>query len=207
MATVVIMPRQGQSVETCAIVGWKKKVGEKVSLGEVICEVETDKATFEVEATAEGTLLAIFHEAGTNVPVLAPIAAIGKPGESVAGLDKAPPAEAAQAPAPPAQAPAPAAAAATSTAQAGGRPAASPRAKALAAARGIALDGIPGSGPGGRIIERDVAAAAGQPPHGVGAFARGRGRHRHRRQHGREPAATRRHRGHLRWRRPHRRQR
>src|SRR5512137_2026413 len=98
MATVVIMPRQGQSVETCAIVGWKKKVGEQVRLGEVICEVETDKATFEVESTAEGTLLAIFHEAGANVPVLAPIAAIGKAGESVAGLDKAAPAEAAQPP-------------------------------------------------------------------------------------------------------------
>ena len=77
MATVVIMPKQGQSVETCAIVSWKKKLGDAVRLGEVICDVETDKAAFEVESTAEGTLLAVLHEAGSDVPVLSPIAVIG----------------------------------------------------------------------------------------------------------------------------------
>ena len=179
MATVVIMPKQGQSVETCAIVGWKKKVGDAVRLGEVICEVETDKATFEVESTAEGTLLAIFHEAGSEVPVLAPIAAIGKPGESVQGLDTAAPCRAApvlrrlmlllplrhRQPLPRPRrhkAPRHGAPAAAPAAQPGGKPAASPRAKALAASRGITLDGIKGSGPGGRIIERDVEAAAAQ---------------------------------------------
>ena len=83
MAIPVILPRQGQSVETCAIVGWKKRVGDAVKAGEVLCEVETDKASFEIEAPADGTLLAIYHEAGSQVPVLATIAAIGKPGEKV----------------------------------------------------------------------------------------------------------------------------
>ncbi|HEY9594389.1 MAG TPA: biotin/lipoyl-containing protein, partial [Spirochaetia bacterium] len=83
MATTVIMPKQGQSVESCVIVSWKKHVGDVVKTGETICEVETDKATFEVESPADGTLLAIFHDVGSDVPVLAPIAAIGKPGEKV----------------------------------------------------------------------------------------------------------------------------
>ncbi len=86
MATQVIMPKQGQSVESCIIVGWKKRPGDAVKTGEVICEVETDKATFEVESPAEGTLLAIFHDTGSDVPVLAPIAAIGKPGEPFESL-------------------------------------------------------------------------------------------------------------------------
>jgi pyruvate dehydrogenase E2 component (dihydrolipoamide acetyltransferase) len=160
MAIPVIMPKQGQSVETCVIVGGNKRMGDPVKAGEVICEVETDKATFEVESPAEGTLLAIFHEAGSEVPVLTPIAAIGKPGENVDALRKGSAAAAA-----PVTTAAPAAAAAPS-AQAtalpvsGGKIMASPRAKALAATRGVQLAGLRGTGPGGRIIERDVLAAA-----------------------------------------------
>jgi len=168
MATVVIMPKQGQSVETCAIVSWKKKVGDAVRLGEVICEVETDKATFEVESTAEGTLLAIFHEAGSDVPVLAPIAAIGTPGENVeAPARGAGPAQAAPTAQPAQAAPARTAPAGSTPAHAleGEKPPASPRARALAASRGVSLAGLRGTGPGGRIIERDVEAAfaQGQP--------------------------------------------
>jgi pyruvate dehydrogenase E2 component (dihydrolipoamide acetyltransferase) len=164
MATALIMPKQGQSVESCAIVGWKKKVGDAVKTGEVVCEVETDKATFEVESPATGTLLAIFHEAGAQVPVLEPIAAIGAPGEDVRGLRSAPGAGPAAAPAPVSAAPRPAAAASPTAASAPsavttGTAAASPRARALAAARGIALESITGTGPGGRIIERDVLSA------------------------------------------------
>jgi pyruvate dehydrogenase E2 component (dihydrolipoamide acetyltransferase) len=162
MATALIMPKQGQSVETCAIVAWKKKVGDALTTGEVVCEVETDKAAFEVESPATGTLLAIFHEAGEQVPVLEAIAAIGSPGEDVSGLRTAggraaaatgttggggaagPAAQSARAaPAPSAAAPA----------------AASPRARAFAAAKGMSLDGLAGTGPGGRIIERDVISA------------------------------------------------
>jgi pyruvate dehydrogenase E2 component (dihydrolipoamide acetyltransferase) len=164
MATPVIMPKQGQSVETCVIVGWKKRPGDTVKAGEVICEVETDKATFEVESPAEGTLLAVFYEAGSDVPVLTPIAAIGKPGESVDSLKKGP-TEPGRAPAP-ATGPAPAAAVAVaaSITAAAGKIMASPRAKALAAARGVSLAGLSGTGPGGRIIERDVLAATPGSP-------------------------------------------
>jgi pyruvate dehydrogenase E2 component (dihydrolipoamide acetyltransferase) len=178
MATALIMPKQGQSVESCAIVGWKKKVGDAVKTGEVLCEVETDKATFEVESPATGILLAIFHEAGAQVPVLEAIAAIGAPGEDVSGLRSASPAAggaatpvaaipAAAGPtataAPSAAraepaAPPPATPAAKATAAAGSA-AASPRARALAETKGIPLDGIAGTGPGGRIIERDVLSA------------------------------------------------
>jgi len=164
MATPVIMPKQGQSVESCIIVGWKKQVGDVVKAGDILCEVETDKATFEVESPAAGTLLAIFHEQGADVPVLTPIAAIGSPGESVEALrgGAAPAAAAAGASAAPAPAAVAAPAAATTSAvpqTSNGKIKASPRAKAAAAARGINLAGLRGTGPGGRIIERDVLAA------------------------------------------------
>jgi pyruvate dehydrogenase E2 component (dihydrolipoamide acetyltransferase) len=170
MATPVIMPKQGQSVESCVIIGWKKRPGDPVKVGDILCEVETDKATFEVESTAAGTLLAIFHDAGSDVPVLAPIAAIGQPGENVDALrgDGA----AAPAPAAPAVAAAPVAAPAAPVAPgvppapapaptpaAAGKIIASPRAKALAASKGVTLAGLRGTGPGGRIIERDVQGA------------------------------------------------
>jgi pyruvate dehydrogenase E2 component (dihydrolipoamide acetyltransferase) len=165
MATIVIMPKQGQSVESCIIVSWKKHAGDAVKAGDVLCEVETDKATFEVESPAEGTLLAIFHEQGADVPVLTPIAAIGKPGESTDGLRGAGAASAAQ-PTPAAQpaaaAPVPAVApspVAVPAPSADGKIKASPRAKALAAAKAVSLAGLLGTGPGGRIIERDVVAA------------------------------------------------
>ena len=175
MATTVIMPKQGQSVESCIIVSWKKNAGDAVKAGDILCEVETDKATFEVESPAEGTLLAIFHEQGADVPVLTPIAAIGKPGENTDALRGAGAAPAA---------PASASAQPLETAPAGvrssapylpadGKIKASPRARALAAAKEIALQGIRGTGPGGRILERDVAAASpgaapavGLPPYG-----------------------------------------
>ena len=111
MAIPVIMPRQGQSVESCIIVSWKKRAGDAVKAGDILCEVETDKATFEVESPAEGTLLAIFHEQGADVPVLAPIAAIGKPGENTDALRGA---GAAPSPSAPAAAPQPIAAPASS---------------------------------------------------------------------------------------------
>ena len=164
MATPVIMPKQGQSVESCIIVGWKKHVGDAVKAGEVLCEVETDKATFEVESPAAGTLLAIFHEKGADVPVLMPIAAIGSPGENVDALrgGPAPAASTTAAASAPAAAPASAVAPAAppvAPAASNGKIKASPRAKAAAAARGIDLAGLRGTGPGGRIIERDVLAA------------------------------------------------
>ena len=163
MATPVIMPKQGQSVESCIIVSWKKHAGDAVKAGDILCEVETDKATFEVESPAEGTLLAIFHEQGADVPVLTPIAAIGKQGESTDGMSgAAPAAPAAAVPPKVSAAPAPVPVAPTPVSTSDGNPKASPRAKALAASRGINLSGLRGTGPGGRIIERDVQAAQAQ---------------------------------------------
>jgi len=166
MAIPVILPKQGQSVETCAIVGWKKHVGDAVKSGDILCEVETDKASFEIESPADGALLAIYFEAGSQVPVLTTIAAIGKPGEKVdqPALPTAPSRHGAIDSPPPAAAPAPTVSAAmTATGSAvqppRGKIAVSPRARALASASAVSLAGIRGTGPGGRIIERDVKLA------------------------------------------------
>ena len=82
MATAVIMPKQGQSVETCIITKWFKKKGESVSVGDILFSYETDKASFDLESPAEGILLDIFFEDGAEVPVLVNVAVIGKAGES-----------------------------------------------------------------------------------------------------------------------------
>jgi len=83
MATPVIMPRQGQSVETCIIAQWYKKKGDLVNKGEIMLSYETDKAAFELEAPVTGTILEIFYQDGEDVRVLSNIAVIGQPGESV----------------------------------------------------------------------------------------------------------------------------
>jgi pyruvate dehydrogenase E2 component (dihydrolipoamide acetyltransferase) len=185
MAHVLIMPRQGNTVESCIIVDWKVKEGDAVSADATVCEVETDKATFEVPAGAEGSVLKILHAAGDDVPVLEAIAVIGRAGEDwAAAIGSAGSAGAAQTPAPGAG-PAVSGAAASGTAApaspaprtaAEGEGHASPRARNLAAKEGLPLAGLGGSGPGGRIIERDVAAALEQrPPRPAAARAAGAG--------------------------------
>ena len=82
MAHILIMPRQGNTVESCIITNWKVNEGDTVTPETVICEVETDKAAFEVPAGAAGTVLKLLHGCGDDVPVLQPIAAIGAPGEN-----------------------------------------------------------------------------------------------------------------------------
>jgi pyruvate dehydrogenase E2 component (dihydrolipoamide acetyltransferase) len=86
MAIAVLMPKQGQFVESCLIIKWNKKEGDKVKAEEPICEVETDKAVFEVEAPEAGTILRIFYKEGDDVPVLDTIAIIGEPGEKIEHL-------------------------------------------------------------------------------------------------------------------------
>lgn len=189
MATEVLMPRQGQSVESCLIVDWKKNVGDSVSHGDTLCEVETDKATFEVEAPASGVLLQRLYEANDDVPVLSPIAYIGEAGEappSSQPTENTQPSGSGQAQAAgnrkqasgrqhgaDTQSRAPA----DSPVDAGGQrhPAAavtdaagatiSPRARRLAEKHGIDYRALAGSGPAGRIIERDIesARASGAP--------------------------------------------
>ena len=77
MATAVIMPKQGQSVETCIITKWFRQKGEKVSSGDILFSYETDKAAFDQESPADGILLSIFFPEGAEVPVLANVAVIG----------------------------------------------------------------------------------------------------------------------------------
>jgi pyruvate dehydrogenase E2 component (dihydrolipoamide acetyltransferase) len=160
VATAVVMPKQGNTVESCVILSWKKKPGDTVAQGEPLCEVETDKAVFEVPSPSAGTLLECFFPAGADVAVLTNIAAIGAVGESAAALR---PGAAPQAAAAPAAAEAPRQQPAAAAAPAGpraGRLRVSPRARRLAAERGIDPATLAGSGPGGRIIVRDVPAAA-----------------------------------------------
>ena len=117
MATPVIMPRQGQSVESCIIGKWHKKVGDKVAVGDMLFTYETDKATFDEEAKVEGTLLDIFFEEGDDVECLLNVCVIGNEGESTAEFNpnsgEAAPAEATEEVKEEAKAEAPAAAVAT----------------------------------------------------------------------------------------------
>ncbi|MBR2363261.1 MAG: 2-oxo acid dehydrogenase subunit E2, partial [Spirochaetaceae bacterium] len=107
MAHVLIMPKQGNTVESCIIVEWKQKEGDTVAADTPVCEVETDKATVEVPAGAAGTVLKILCQEGDDVPVFQPIMVIGKAGEDYSEALKAATPEAAEA-APAPQAPAPA---------------------------------------------------------------------------------------------------
>jgi len=87
MATAVIMPKQGQSVETCIITKWFKNKGESVAVGDILFSYETDKAAFDLESPAEGLLLDIYFGEGAEVPVLVNVAVIGKAGEETASLN------------------------------------------------------------------------------------------------------------------------
>ncbi|MCB0040367.1 MAG: hypothetical protein KDE23_11835, partial [Caldilinea sp.] len=88
MATPIVMPKQGNTVESVIIVDWKKQIGDTVAIDDVLCEVETDKATMEVPSTVEGTLLATLFAAGDEVPVMETIAWIGAAGEAVPGSEE-----------------------------------------------------------------------------------------------------------------------
>ncbi len=90
MATSVILPKQGQSVETCIITEWYKKKGERVEKGELLFAYETDKSSFEEEAKEDGVLLEVYFGAGDEVPVLTEIAVIGEPGEEIAARPEVP---------------------------------------------------------------------------------------------------------------------
>lgn len=83
MATPIIMPRQGQSVETCIITEWHKQKGDQVKVGDILFSYETDKASFEEESKDEGVLLEIFYKEDDEVPVLATVAVIGETGENI----------------------------------------------------------------------------------------------------------------------------
>ena len=165
MATIVVMPQLGNSVESCIIVEWMIAEGDTVAVDQTLASIETDKSTMEVPSTAEGTVLKLLWEEGDEVPVKDPLIIVGEPGEDISGLvpgGDAAPAEAAAAPAEQAAVPEQAAPAFASERATG---AVSPRARALAASNGVDASAITeGSGPHGRVIERDVAAAIAAGP-------------------------------------------
>ena len=164
MATIVVMPQLGNSVESCIIVEWMIAEGDTVAVDQTLASIETDKSTMEVPSTAAGTVLKLLWEEGDEVPVKDPLIIVGEPGEDISGL--VPGADAAPADAAPAEqasAPEQVAAPAFATERATG--AVSPRARALAASHGVDASAITeGSGPHGRVIERDVAAAIAAGP-------------------------------------------
>ncbi|WP_297294528.1 dihydrolipoamide acetyltransferase family protein [uncultured Oscillibacter sp.] len=166
MATIVIMPKQGLMMEEGTITSWLKKEGEAVTAGEPLFEMETDKLTITMDAEASGTLLKILHPEGDVVPITQPIAVLGEPGEDVSALvggDAAP----AQAAVPAEAAPAPAAEAPAAPAverAPGERVFSSPRARLRAEENGVDIAAVPGSGPDGLVIERDVNAYMANKP-------------------------------------------
>ncbi len=162
MATTVTMPKMGFDMVEGKLLRWLKKVGDPVKAGEPLAEIETEKVNIEFEAPASGVLKAVLIEEGTTVPVGTPIAIIGAPEEPVevpsavpAAAPAAPPPAPTPAASPPSPAPAPAPAAAPAPAP-GGRVKASPLARRLAREAGIDLREIPGTGPGGRVVKRDI---------------------------------------------------
>ncbi len=200
MATAVIMPRQGQSVESCILTGMRVRKGDTVAPGDLLFAYETDKAAFEEEARVAGEVLEVFFDEGDEVPVLSNVMVIGAPGESTAdfpsdgggvadprvasgelkvpgtarlplrvprgdGVVYSTPSDAPVAASTRTKldifevAPAVPDTSAMVVSAASGGSAVSPRARTLAKKHGVHVEALAGSGPGGRVIERDVRAA------------------------------------------------
>jgi len=161
--TEVIMPKMGDGMEEGTLLEWLKKEGEAVKAGEIIGTIQTDKATLELEAPGSGVLSGLKIQGGETVPVGVAIAAILKDGEKLpADWSSVTNGKPAPAEAPKAVVSAPVEAA--STAKADDRVKASPLARKIAEEKGVDLGSISGSGPGGRIVEKDVLAAGPSKP-------------------------------------------
>ena len=174
MAIAVEMPKMSDTMEEGVLAAWLVEEGQAVAAGDVVAQVETDKATMDLEVYDDGVLLKRVIGEGDSVPIGGLIAILGKEGEDVSAIlakydgsgdgaaAPAPAAPAEEAPAAEAPAAAPAApAAAPAPALADGRVKASPLARKLATEHGVNLSGLAGSGPEGRIIKRDIEAAIG----------------------------------------------
>src|SRR4051812_22210199 len=182
MANQVVMPKLSPTMEEGQLTRWLKKEGDKVSMGEPLAEIETDKATMEMQALSNGVLRKILIQEGESAPLGQPIAIIGEPDEDISELiktataakpekaeaapeqlpesDAAPAVEAKSGEAKPAR-PAPAASdnGKEAPAATGGRVLISPIAARMASDAGIDFKTIQGSGPGGRIVKRDIETA------------------------------------------------
>ncbi len=185
------MPKQGQSVESCIVTEFKKKVGDKVAVGDILFSYETDKASFEEESKFEGTVLACFFNDNDEIPCLENVMVIGEPGESFEEFAPGGASATDAASKESAEEGVPQGTSATlgtirggtgaerseasggverSETVLGGAPSSagiSPRAKRLAAEKGVNPSQVAGSGPGGRVIERDILAAAASPRSGL----------------------------------------
>jgi pyruvate dehydrogenase E2 component (dihydrolipoamide acetyltransferase) len=211
MATQVVMPKLSPTMEEGQLSRWLKKEGDKVSMGEPLAEIDTDKATMEMQALSNGVLRKILINEGESAPLGQPIAIIGEPDEDISSLLKeasgkaTPPAAAPAAKeaqpaaqeskpaakesqpaeqetakaAPETETPAQEIEAPTSTSRDDGRQLISPIAARMAAEAGVNLKSLQGSGPGGRIVKRDIEAAMTAKPasaasglglRGTGAF-------------------------------------
>jgi pyruvate dehydrogenase E2 component (dihydrolipoamide acetyltransferase) len=188
MAEAIVVPQQGNSVESVILLQWSRAEGETIREGETLCEVETDKTTMEVESTATGTVLKLLFQEGDEIPVKTTIAIVGEPSESIDGISTSEtptstPGEAVE----PAQSPVEATVPAESTVPAevtvpaassadpalmmapgpqgesrnrtDEAPGVSPRARRSARLGGVRAEELRGSGPGGRVLERDVLKA------------------------------------------------
>src|SRR5713226_6130678 len=179
MATQVVMPKLSPTMEEGQLARWLKKEGDKVSMGEPLAEIDTDKATMEMQALSNGVLRKILINEGESAPLGQPIAIIGEPDEDITALLKT---ATAKAPQPSAETPAPAAEESQPAQEAAaappkvslsaqevepaiqssrddGRQLISPIAARMAAEAGVNLKSLQGSGPGGRIVKRDVEEA------------------------------------------------
>jgi pyruvate dehydrogenase E2 component (dihydrolipoamide acetyltransferase) len=170
MAEIVTMPKLGFDMAEGTLVRWVVQEGEPVKKGAVLAEIETDKATVEVESAFDGIVARHLVPAGEIVPVNTPIAVVAAPGESLeeiaAAGEKAPEAKAPSGETRPAPEGAPAGVPATAAPPEGqlpGRIKASPLARRMAAEMRINLQAVPGSGPGGRIIKKDIEAFLAAP--------------------------------------------
>ncbi len=187
MAQVITMPKLSDTMTVGTLVKWLKKEGDAVKFGDLLAEIETDKATMEFESFADGTILKLYATAGSQVAIGDPLCAVGAPGEAAPAAPAGAPAPSSTPPAPSSQtpppsttakpaevapaAPAPAAPASAPSSShpapgssapvraAGERVKISPLAKKLAASKGLDPALIKGSGPGGRIVRADVVAA------------------------------------------------
>lgn len=172
MAVGVVMPKAGISVESCIMGMWHVKPGDVVAVGDILFDYETDKASFECESTADGTLLEIFFESGDEVECLINVCAVGSPGDDVSGLRPGDNAAAVKQSEPIMEVEVPEQIIRTVTgSELTG--AVSPRARNLAERMKVDVNAAIPSGPRGRIIERDILVASESAAAGEGFGGRG----------------------------------
>ena len=168
MAEIITLPKMSDTMTEGVVVRWTVKVGDTVKSGDILAEVETDKATMDMEVYAKGTVLAFLVEEGNAVPIDAPIAVVGTPGEDYAALLAAKGTSATPAATPVtntevAAAPVASPASTAAVSQSDERLKASPLAKKIAAEKGIDLAAVTGSGENGRIVKKDLDNASTAP--------------------------------------------